>query len=266
MPMNRKLRIKVFLLNLIRFFSGKKIIVSLTSYPARYEALHLVVESLLRQKLKPDRVILYLYEGEAKHLPETLMRLKSKRFCIVTVGENIRPHKKYFYAFQNYPKDLIITVDDDYIYPSDLVMNLYRKHLSHRNAVIGGRCREIKVDEQGKLLPYNLWPICHDDSRADMSLVATGVGGVLYTPALLDARVLDLEGIKELALNQDDLWLKTMEILKGTRTVPVTLNWAEGKALTYDGSLFSTNEYGENDACFQRLMQHYQVSTQMIVQ
>lgn len=264
--MNRKQRIKLFLLYLIRFLSGKKLIVSLTSYPARYDTLHLVVESLLRQKLLPDKVILYLYEGEAKQLPETLLKLKSKRFSIVTVGENIRPHKKYYYAFLNYPRDLIITVDDDYIYPSDLVMNLYRKHLSHPDAIIGGRCREIKADEQGNLLPYNQWPICYDESRLDMSLVATGVGGVLYSPALLDARVLDIEGIKEFALNQDDLWLKTMEILKETRTAPVALNWAEGKSLTYEGSLFSTNEYGENDACFQRLMQQYKISTQMMVQ
>ena len=62
-----KTKIKLFFLYLIRFLSGKRIIVSLTSYPARYESLHLVVESMLKQKLKANKVILYLYEGEANN-------------------------------------------------------------------------------------------------------------------------------------------------------------------------------------------------------
>lgn len=253
-------RIKRFFLYLIRFFSGKKIIVSLTSYPARYGKLHLVIESLLKQKLKANQIVLYLYEGEANGLPTELLRLQSKRFRIVKVPENIRPHKKYYYAFQDYPHDLIITVDDDVMYPDDLVQNLYQKHLQFRDAVICGRCRKPVFSESGKRLPYNSWPLYKKEDQPELSLVATGVGGVLYTPRLLDQRVLDLSSLKELALNQDDLWLKTMELLKGTKTVLVSLNWRNSKNLSYDSGLFSTNEYGENDKCIRRLMDYYHIS------
>ena len=258
--MKLQLRIKVLLLNIIRVLSRKKIIVSLTSYPARYETLHLVIQSLLCQQLKPNKIILYLYDGEAETLPESLTSLQSERFKIVTVKENIRPHKKYYYAFKAYPNDLIITVDDDYVYSPDLVLNLYRKHLSYRNMIICGRCREICVDEEGNILPYNDWPICYFDNRAGINILATGVGGVLYSPKLLDERVMDLEALKALALNQDDLWLKIMEVLKNTKTIPVTINWNAAKPLTCESSLFSINETGENDACFHKLMEQYRIS------
>ena len=92
-----------------------------------------------------------------------------------------------------------------------------------------------------------------------MKLIATGVGGVLYSPKMLDERVLDLETLKTLALNQDDLWLKVMETLKGTKTASVTIKWSEGRSLDFDGSLFSNNDLGENDRCFRSLLEHYRI-------
>lgn len=260
-----KLKIKLFVLNIIRFFSGKKIIVSLTSYPARYENLHLVIESLLNQKLKANKIVLYLYEGEAVALPDSLLKLQSKKFEIVRVNENIRPHKKYYYAFKDFPNDLIITVDDDYIYPDDLVMNLYRVHLKYRDAVVCGRCRKICFDIDEKVLPYNDWPLFCNDSKPKKGLIATGVGGVLYQPRLLDERVLDMDKLKKLALNQDDMWLKIMEILKGIKTVPASMNWSKAKSLGSESTLFSVNELGANDECFGNLLKYYDISENMFI-
>lgn len=41
---------------------GSELIVSLTTYPARIEGIHYVIESLLMQSMKPNRVILWLAE------------------------------------------------------------------------------------------------------------------------------------------------------------------------------------------------------------
>lgn len=252
-----KAKIKSIFLNTIRIVSGKKLIVSLTSYPARYDNLHLVIDSLLKQSLRADRINLYLFEEEADELPESLLSLQSKRFRIIRVKENIRPHKKYYYAFRDFPNDIIITVDDDYIYPNDLVMNLYRKHLRYKEAVIAGRCRMIRLAKDGELLPYYTWPLYYNEDEPRIDLLATGVGGVLYLPKLLDDRVLDMNELMKLALNQDDLWLKVMEILKGTRTVTVTADWKKAKSLDYEATLFSANEKRANDECFRRLLDYY---------
>lgn len=251
--------LKRLALSIVRFFSGKKIIVSLTSYPARYENLHLVIKSLLKQELRPNKIVLYIYEGEADALPDSLLRLQSRRFSIVRVKENIRPHKKYYYAFREFPKDLIITVDDDWVYPKDLVMTLYRGYLQHKDAIICGRSRIIRFNPDGKMLPYSEWPICYDDSVCGKNIIATGVGGVLYQPRLLDERVMDMDRLKMIALNQDDLWLKTMEVLKGTKTAPVSVNWRDGRSLDSESSLFSRNALGANDECLKAILEYYNI-------
>ena len=75
----------------------KKIVVSLTSFPARIPTLYITVSSLLNQSMKPDKVVLYLAKEQFPNLendlPENLLRLKefglSIRWC-----NDIRSYKK----------------------------------------------------------------------------------------------------------------------------------------------------------------------------
>src|SRR3989344_7565970 len=59
--------------------SSKKLIISLTSYPARFQKLHLCLFSLLNQKIKPNKVILVLSKKEVERedlLPSKILFLK----------------------------------------------------------------------------------------------------------------------------------------------------------------------------------------------
>lgn len=47
--------------------SEKKIVVSLTSFPARIKKVHIVIESLLNQTIKPDKIILWLSKEQFEH-------------------------------------------------------------------------------------------------------------------------------------------------------------------------------------------------------
>ena len=42
----------------------KELVVSLTSYPSRFNILPITIQSLLNQTVKPDRIILWLYEKD----------------------------------------------------------------------------------------------------------------------------------------------------------------------------------------------------------
>ena len=74
----------------------EKIIVSLTSFPARIDCVGYSIKSLFNQTVKPDRIILWLAteQFENQEMPELLETLKSKgleiRFC-----EDLKSHKKY---------------------------------------------------------------------------------------------------------------------------------------------------------------------------
>ena len=87
-----------------RIASKQRIIASLTSYPPRMATIHLAIRSILAQRTLPDKVVLWLYEGDFPNreadLPDTLMHLIGHDVVIRWVSENLKPHKKYYWALQ----------------------------------------------------------------------------------------------------------------------------------------------------------------------
>ena len=60
---------------------GKRIIVSITSFPARIPTLWKVIECIIRQTVKPDKIVLYLTEsqvGDIEKLPSSLLKLRKR--------------------------------------------------------------------------------------------------------------------------------------------------------------------------------------------
>ena len=47
------------------------------------------------------------------------------------VDGDLRSHKKYFYAFQEFTEKVIVTVVDDALYPEELTKALWQYHFEH---------------------------------------------------------------------------------------------------------------------------------------
>ncbi len=207
----------------------KKIVISLTSFPARIGQLWKVIETLLRQEgnLPPIQVVLWLSEEQfasRESLPKRLLRQEKAGLQIRIMPDDLKPHKKYYYAFQEYSDDIVVTVDDDVLYPLDLVAKLYASHLQHPESVCCNRGRIIPNECEGDsndFPSYLNWKIVHNttDLRLDNKILPTGVGAVLYPPHCYDERIFDLKAIKETCLVADDLWLNFMCRLHGTSIV-----------------------------------------------
>ncbi|MCD7754497.1 MAG: glycosyltransferase [Clostridiales bacterium] len=203
----------------------RKLIVSFTSFPPRIAGLSSVLESIYNQSRPADRVILWLAEEQfpqrEAELPEELLAfVQAGKLELRWCPEDLKPHKKYFYAMQENPDDIIVTIDDDILYPPNMLRTLYRSYLRYPNAVSTMRANLIVLNEEGTVLPYRYWGKEADCNLNEpfMSLLATGVGGVLYPPHLLPEALFDEQAIQDTCLMADDLWLKTMELL---RDVPV---------------------------------------------
>lgn len=246
----------------------EEIIVSLTSFPARYETLHLVIKSILCQTMKPDRIILYIDESEKpKCFPESLEKLKKYGLEIDCrqYPFNMKPHKKYYYAMKEHPESIIITIDDDIIYPDDLISTLYACHKSFRNCVVAVRSHQILFDENGKVKKYNDWEwMSERTNEPSMSLMATGCGGVLYPPHCMSNRLFDIDLIKELSLGADDLWLKAMQVLVHTPVVNCNQEIRK-KRVVVDGSqeesLNASNVHENvNDVYMNNLMSYFKLT------
>ena len=204
-------------------FLGKKIIVSLTSYPARINFVSQVIESIMKQTIKVDKILLWLAESQfpAKEL-ELPMELTEKIFDSLEICwcDDLKPHKKYYYSMQKFPDDIIITVDDDVYYETDLVETLLSSYRKYPYAVSAMRAHQIMFEEDGHISPYSKWKREYDIVGCpSMGLIATGVGGVLYPPRIMSEELFNKEKIFESCINADDLWLKIMQVMMNTPVV-----------------------------------------------
>jgi teichuronic acid exporter len=229
----------------------KKIIISLTSYPARFSTLSICIKSLLNQTVKPDKVILYLgTDSEAVKLPESLLDLQNYGLTIKKGYEDIRPHKKYLYAMREYPEDIIITADDDLIYDKNLVRDLIRSYRTYPAAVSARRVHLMKTDAK-EIKPYHEWGLEYKKICIPThTLLPTNGAGSLFPPHCLPQETFEIEKIRNLCLNADDIWLKFMLLKQGTKVVwvksrhsmPVIIPQAQEKALYHTNMGNNTND------------------------
>jgi Glycosyl transferase family 2 len=202
---------------------SKKVIVSMTSFPGRINTVWITLESLLRQSYKPDKIILWLSEEQFdgyKSLPKSLLRLQKKGITIRFCEDDLRSHKKYYYAFKEYPNEIIVTVDDDVIYPSDTLKTLVELHEIYPNCICCHRAHKIKLNSDDTIASYKEWIQNPKDFTGPSKLLCpTGVSGVLYPPGSVNTEVFNKNSIKNLCLFADDLWLKVMSLLNNTKVI-----------------------------------------------
>ena len=245
----------------------KRIIVSLTSYPGRFEHIHTALKSMMLQTVKPDQIIVWLDEDVGRDkLTRKMLELEQYGIEYRAMPGDLKPHKKYFHVMQEYPNDIIITVDDDLIYPKDVIESLLKTHKRYPKAVCARRVHKIIKKADGGIAPYNDWLGeycgCYTPSH---ELIATGVGGVLYPPHCLYEKAFDEKLITELSLKADDIWLKFMELLNGTYVV-----WAPCKIPMPDlvekeqaTSLKSENvTQNKNDVYFANLQNYFHIQAE----
>jgi len=238
----------------------RKIILSLASYPPRFPALDTVLKRLLDQTLKPDRLILYLDDFVSPaDVPEAIKDLQRYGLEIRHVPHDLRPHKKYFFAMQEFPEDLVVTVDDDFIYPRNLLETLYASWKRFPDSVSAVRAHKIAFDWSGGIRPYTEWGWeCEEENRPSMRYLATGGAGTIYPPGAIPPEGFDIASIRETALNNDDLWLKFMEMRTGTRVVicgrQAWMDTVEIEEAQHASLKVENVNHGANDRCFALLM------------
>lgn len=240
--------------------ASPKVIVSLTTFPKRINRIWIVIESILNQTIGPDKIILWLSEEQFKDindLPSNLLKLTGRGLDIRFVKEDLKSYKKYYYSFKEYPNDIIITVDDDIIYPNNMIANLLLYHQKYPNAVICRYCYEMKR-EGGVLLSYNNWDLqTTKEEIRDKELFFGSGGGVLFPPLSCYKDVTNENLFKNLCKSADDVWLNAMVQLNHTRIVK-----CGGKCVIFpvlnkdDIKLFSEN-ICQNDIYISNVRDYY---------
>lgn len=243
----------------------QKIIVSLTTYPKRIGTIWLTIETLLRQSMKPDEIILWLantqFPNGLADLPENLLRLQ-KRGLTIRFCEDLRSHKKYYHALLEYPHDLVVLADDDMFYPRDTIRKLMKMHRKWPKDVC---CMTAQVIEPDLHTPPSFWRNPRLDERAlqhsDRIQAFTG-SGTLIPPDALHPDAFDRDRIRALCLHADDLWVTFMALRHGTR-ITTSEKWRPFPISIYgtaEGSLYYINAEGnQNDVQWKNLLDNYDI-------
>ena len=244
-----------------------QIILSLTSIPARFHKLHLVIESILCQSLQPDRIILWLSKkhqnknfSDIKALPQKIQKLQ-KRGLEIYFTKDIGPYRKLIPTLKKFPNDIIITIDDDVFYEKSVVDSLYKAYLQNGNNFV--YCRRSRIIEKNKVSGYIADRLNFSSKNNHYKLLTTGCGGVLYPPSIFSQEVFNKEVFLKLAPFEDDSWYNVM-LAKNKKSVwqlEVKKEVAHLSNIynTYNLSAINTKNNREKfNQQFNALIQHYQ--------
>lgn len=235
-----------------------RIIVSLTSFPARMNSIHTCLYSLLTQTLKPDMVILWLAEenfpNREKDIPDRVLNLQ-KNGLTIKWCKDTRSYKKLIPSLIEFPEDIIITADDDVIYSTEWAEKLYNSYLIYPQDIQAHRITRFEFDGAWQTVgkrPY-------ENGSYLNKLV--GVGGVLYPPKSLYKDILNESLFSQLAPTNDDQWFWFQAVLNDVKIRAVEDNELD---LIYtedsqDVGLFNINDHGPNLFWkdFDRLREYY---------
>jgi len=202
-------------------YIDKNIIVSLTTYGKRLYDVYLSIESIMRQTMKPNRIILWLGdEFKNADIPITLKKQQERgleiRYC-----KDLLSYKKLIPALVAFPSDVIITIDDDVLYFFDLTENLVNAYKKNPELIHCARMHRIKMINSKTPDKYENWTRNYDDSDVSPLNFPVGGGGILYPPRCFPDEVFNEKVFTDICKYADDVWFKAMALLNGVMSKKV---------------------------------------------
>lgn len=238
-----------------------ELIVSLTSYPARYGTLHLTLRSLLLQSIRPDRLILWLAKDDISKLPRGVLDLQAAGLDI-RATRDLKSFKKLVPALELFPDATIVTADDDLYYSPDWLQDLVsERHQDGQAEILCHRAHRLRLASNGTIRPYREREDDVSDAAArspSHDLLFTTGAGVLFPPNSLDTIVTDQDRFLRICPHGDDLWFTWCAGLAGTPVRKIggkfdIISWPG----TDDDSLWEQNERGGNDRMIDALQEEF---------
>lgn len=236
----------------------RPLIVSITSYPKRFETLAPTLRSLLSQRIRPDKVVLWTAPETMHLLPENVLELQPFGLDIRPT-EDIGPFTKIVPALKAFPDAFIATADDDVFYGREWLAMMVKAWPGDFHHIVCHRAHRVTYAADGKPKPYAQWTFEVSGPETSDSLFPTGVGGVLYPPGSLGTTVVERELFQALCPQADDLWLYFMGRRSGSRYVLVgprrpVVNWPGSQRV----ALYHANvRDGGNQVQLERLIAHF---------
>ena len=212
------------------------LIVSLTTLPSRINSLDLTLTSLLKQSNLPSKVVVWITDKiDRSYISENVLEFERHGIEFRFI-KDLGPHTKLLYALKEFPEHRIITVDDDIIYPPNMIKCLLSASSYSPNSICANWARELAFDKNGNIKEIRAGklltpPILEKEIEQSTSFKHNenlfafpyGTAGVLYPPGCFSDVVFDEKLFSELCPKEDDIWFKICSLIKGTKVVTTNL-------------------------------------------
>lgn len=256
-----------------------KPIVTLTTISGRLERVAKTIETILKQTLLPHSVNLYISE-EPYLIDQGISSADDNLRRIHDLGANIYyvkntgPYRKQcpliyqLHASGADPMTPFITIDDDVIYPENIVEMLMAE-ASRTNAVVSHRGRQITFG--------NGWYSAYDEfvapkEKCSLLNIGTGRNGIAYRLKYFPINYADFVG-PVIAPTADDLWCKFVTaaycvptlILQPEAIFDTRLDFAEVSPGDKEGLFHTFNAKGKNDLALTALEMYFSLSGRSVL-
>ena len=243
--------------------NDEKIIVSMTSWPPRYQSAAIAMKSIVQQCDKwnlSDRVkfALVLSEDECcswyarKEACELIEKMEALGVEIIIDKGNIRSHKKLIPTLEKYQDNPILVVDDDIQQENGWLRTFIADYDAHPEEIIYGNATS-RVKVTGEKIIEDRGAVARIMSKPGQQSIdlkpANGAAGTLY-PAhtFTDASFFDRALFMRLSPTSDETWQWAFAVMAGMQyrclsahNIPNTLGADQQHAL------YNINRYKYNE-------------------
>lgn len=196
----------------------KQVVVSLTTHGSRLYDVHLAIESIMQGTIRPNKIILWISEKDKSVALPVYLQNQQMRGLEIKYCTDIRSYTKLIPALQTYPDSIIVTIDDDIIYPFDTLEHLTQAHNLFPDCICSNFVREYPNSFSGNEL-LNNWPANNQKPFTSSYGFFEGFGGVLYPPRALNNEVFNEKVFMNSCETSDDIWFNAMALLNDTKVV-----------------------------------------------
>jgi hypothetical protein len=224
----------------------------MTSFKERlkYES-YLAISSILNNKQLPTKICIIINSYDKDNIPQLFK--EHPLIEIIYTDVDLKGHNKYYHTALKYPDSVIITIDDDVIYPATFVEDCIKAYKDSPTTVNAVRVHKIKYKENS-ILPYKQWEWESKETEASYDLFFTGVGGVVYPPNFFKKKDLNIEEIHKY-IKTDDIFLNYLcrKYRIMVKRIPVQNSYEDINILPFKPDLYRINILYNNDLCLSKI-------------
>ena len=188
-----------------------RIVVSVTSFPKRIPFIAPCLQSLVEQKDKPDKIVLWLGDVQfPRRLGDVPPEVRA--FSTECGGEiefrftrDLRSYTKLVPALQAFPDDAIISADDDVVYAPEMVGRLKAAFAQNPRAIHAHAVSDFFRSGGKWVRTSGAFGFGNIRYQTRLRLML-GLGGVLYPPHSLHSMASDAGLFTRLSPTNDDIW------------------------------------------------------------